>query len=194
MVWFCYQCYRFVNAVTRNVTCGICHSEFVDDIDTGVAMPYYWHERMMQRYPTRQVQQAPQVPNQDTNPFGRPGPMRIPLPPTQPAANQGPPANRRSTQRRRTYRGENMYVTPDGLIVRPNPRVPSEAEVTRRRQALDIKELTAEQAEELCSICLDESCATAAFLPCNHYFHQACMERWLEQKNACPLCQQIVAP
>jgi len=89
-----------------------------------------------------------------------------------------------------------MFVTPDGRIVdQPSvPGVASEAEVQRRRSALTIKNLTEKQKEDPCSICLDDHSDDAAFLPkCQHYFHKACMERWLEQKNSCPLCQELVA-
>ena len=90
-----------------------------------------------------------------------------------------------------------MYVTPDGRIVTEptTPGCASEAEVERRRSALRTITLSERQQEEDCSICLDPHAERAALIPaCNHYFHNACMERWLEEKNACPLCQKIVAP
>ena len=107
-----------------------------------------------------------------------------------------PPMNRRQTPAPVNRGRPQMFVTPDGRIVdQPTtPGVASEAEVQRRRSALTIKKLTEKQKEDPCSICLDDHSDTAAFLPnCQHYFHQACMERWLEQKNSCPLCQELVA-
>merc|ERR1712004_225369 len=109
---------------------------------------------------------------------------------------QLPPMNRRQTPAPVNRGRPQMFVTPDGRIVdQPTtPGVASEAEVQRRRSALTIKKLTEKQKEDPCSICLDDHSDTAAFLPnCQHYFHQACMERWLEQKNSCPLCQELVA-
>jgi hypothetical protein len=110
--------------------------------------------------------------------------------------NALPPMNQRNTPAPVNRGRPQMFVTPDGRIVdQPTvPGVASEAEVQRRRSALTIKKLTEKQKEDPCSICLDDHSDTAAFLPrCQHYFHQACMERWLEQKNSCPLCQELVA-
>jgi DNA-directed RNA polymerase subunit RPC12/RpoP len=42
-----------------------------------------------------------------------------------------------------------------------------------------------------CSICKEEYKVgdVAKMLPCNHYFHVACIDRWLERSNMCPLCR-----
>jgi Ring finger domain len=47
----------------------------------------------------------------------------------------------------------------------------------------------------VCSICdkeyLEEEDIYESNNPrCGHVFHQACMERWLEIQNACPICTQ----
>jgi len=90
-----------------------------------------------------------------------------------------------------------MYVNRAGFIV-GQPQTPgttSVAEVQRRRAALRIITLTEQQQEDACSICLDRHTDDAAFIPaCGHYFHPTCMERWLEEKNTCPLCNKTVAP
>ena len=114
--------------------------------------------------------------NPTRNPFGTQfgTPMRIPL----------------SPERRPT-----MYVTPDGFIVDRPIGVASEAEVQRRKAALRIKILTEQQHADVCSICLDPHIERAAFISiCGHYFHNSCMERWLIEKNTCPLCNETVAP
>lgn len=88
-----------------------------------------------------------------------------------------------------------MYLTPDGFIVDRPIGVASEAEVQRRKAALRIKILTEQQRADVCSICLDPHIERAAFISiCGHYFHNSCMERWLIEKNTCPLCNETVAP
>lgn len=47
--------------------------------------------------------------------------------------------------------------------------------------------------ETLCSICHDDFCDGDAvrLLPCNHYHHVACVDKWLldaSRAPACPLC------
>ena len=48
---------------------------------------------------------------------------------------------------------------------------------------------------ETCSICFGEF-EEAKKLPCNHYFHKACLRQWLERlevsKMSCPVCRQPV--
>ena len=41
-----------------------------------------------------------------------------------------------------------------------------------------------------CPCCLDEiDQDTLEVTECNHRFHQACLQRWLEENNTCPLCR-----
>lgn len=56
---------------------------------------------------------------------------------------------------------------------------------------LDQKQLS-ENGE--CSICLEEfQCdGKALILSCNHYFHEACIKRWFQEQNFCPICKQEV--
>ena len=30
--------------------------------------------------------------------------------------------------------------------------------------------------------------------PCNHIFHNICLEKWLEFKNECPYCRREIPP
>jgi hypothetical protein len=41
-----------------------------------------------------------------------------------------------------------------------------------------------------CTVCLNdfEENEEVKQLPCKHYFHTECIEKWLQQKDACPLC------
>jgi len=45
--------------------------------------------------------------------------------------------------------------------------------------------------EEECSICLDEFNGEISLLPCLHYFHEECIDSWLEKSNQyeCPICR-----
>ncbi|KAJ0901540.1 putative transcription factor C2H2 family [Helianthus annuus] len=52
------------------------------------------------------------------------------------------------------------------------------------------------EEEDVCAICLQEfemseRCTT---LECKHRYHQECIEKWLEQKNDCPICRAKVFP
>lgn len=43
-----------------------------------------------------------------------------------------------------------------------------------------------------CPICLEDIEAGAMLrkLTCKHYFHKACLDKWLSHKSVCPICQQ----
>lgn len=46
-----------------------------------------------------------------------------------------------------------------------------------------------------CTICTDAiASARATTLVCGHIFHQACIGKWLERANTCPLCRADVHP
>lgn len=55
--------------------------------------------------------------------------------------------------------------------------------------------LVGENGEKLsCAVCLEEFCGGAQLrgLPCMHRFHAGCIDRWLQQKATCPICQRSV--
>lgn len=47
-----------------------------------------------------------------------------------------------------------------------------------------------------CTICLEntkEGGLSGAYrLPCSHWFHKACLHRWLQHNNNCPNCRHVV--
>eukprot|EP00029_Vermamoeba_vermiformis_P001602 TRINITY_DN11796_c0_g1_i1.p1 TRINITY_DN11796_c0_g1~~TRINITY_DN11796_c0_g1_i1.p1 ORF type:complete len:245 (+),score=10.26 TRINITY_DN11796_c0_g1_i1:188-922(+) len=45
-----------------------------------------------------------------------------------------------------------------------------------------------------CTVCLNdfEENEEVKQLPCKHYFHTECIEKWLQQRDACPLCNAAV--
>jgi len=48
----------------------------------------------------------------------------------------------------------------------------------------------------LCAICLTdyEDGETIRVLPCQHFFHPACVDQWLASRNVCPMCKAVVDP
>lgn len=45
---------------------------------------------------------------------------------------------------------------------------------------------------EVCSICLHDISRLATVRPCNHQYDLACINKWLEISNTCPLCKASV--
>ncbi|KAJ5396361.1 uncharacterized protein N7487_010664 [Penicillium crustosum] len=48
-------------------------------------------------------------------------------------------------------------------------------------------------SDETCSLCLEEFSSVSIFrrLPCEHYFHQPCIDKWVCKRDAsCPLCRK----
>jgi len=45
-----------------------------------------------------------------------------------------------------------------------------------------------------CAICLSdyEAGDLLRWLPCQHHFHQACADQWLQRSNCCPLCRECI--
>ena len=43
-----------------------------------------------------------------------------------------------------------------------------------------------------CSVCMDDVQLgdEVVFLPCNHWFHEACATAWLSEHNTCPICRK----
>lgn len=67
---------------------------------------------------------------------------------------------------------------------------------TRDTTAMELEQLSPQETEEKdrisssCSICLCEyeDLDELRHLPCDHYFHQECVDEWLKLKRTCPLC------
>ena len=98
-----------------------------------------------------------------------------------------------------------MYVTADGQIVTAQqlqasraPTAATQREISRRKAAMVREAVRPDENNKIhpCSICLqDYEDGIGATVPsCKHQFHVNCLEKWLEQKNTCPLCQSTAAP
>jgi E3 ubiquitin-protein ligase RNF38/44 len=56
--------------------------------------------------------------------------------------------------------------------------------------------LLGEAGEKLsCAVCLEEFVEGAQLraLPCLHKYHKDCIDKWLQQKAACPVCNRAVS-
>lgn len=46
---------------------------------------------------------------------------------------------------------------------------------------------------ESCAVCLEpHACQASVQLECDHVFHHACINQWLNKCGTCPLCRQVV--
>jgi hypothetical protein len=43
-----------------------------------------------------------------------------------------------------------------------------------------------------CAICLEESSEVSVLLPCEHRFHEACVQQWAGISNSCPICRSRI--
>ena len=56
-------------------------------------------------------------------------------------------------------------------------------------QELDVSKL----GLEICTVCLENMSGNIKILKsCKHKYHSKCLDKWLEKKNSCPICRQIV--
>jgi hypothetical protein len=44
---------------------------------------------------------------------------------------------------------------------------------------------------DVCSICLQDM-ENAKITPCNHFYHEMCLRKWLSTKTDCPLCSEKI--
>ncbi|CAM1511158.1 Fc.00g086710.m01.CDS01 [Cosmosporella sp. VM-42] len=70
------------------------------------------------------------------------------------------------------------------------PPATAEALKTLERKTVD-KAMIGTDGPTECSICIDElkEGETAVYLPCKHFFHEACVVLWLQEHNTCPICR-----
>jgi hypothetical protein len=56
------------------------------------------------------------------------------------------------------------------------------------------QEMLGPEGKAECSICMDpvELGTEVTVLPCKHWFHDQCIEMWLNQHNTCPHCRRPI--
>lgn len=73
------------------------------------------------------------------------------------------------------------------------PPASTEALANLSRRLVDASMLDGDSKTE-CTICIDDMKVgdLAAFLPCKHWFHEACVVLWLKEHNTCPVCRASI--
>merc|ERR1712142_1330810 len=97
------------------------------------------------------------------------------------------------------------------LIRQQQPWTPNEQEVRGQPEEFELAEddpsskgldeaqinrfprsnITIAQMDKSCSVCLEdfERGISIRTLPCRHFFHSQCIERWLKNHTKCPMCR-----
>jgi len=59
-----------------------------------------------------------------------------------------------------------------------------------------LQEIDQDDLHDICAICLTEyeDGEQLRVLPCEHFFHPGCVDQWLRNHNACPMCKGVVDP
>lgn len=70
----------------------------------------------------------------------------------------------------------------------------ADPEMVRALPVFTCKRSCHSESQETCAVCLGEYVEgeLGRCLPCNHRFHQPCIDRWLEQSKLCPLCMVAI--
>jgi len=72
----------------------------------------------------------------------------------------------------------------------PKPPPPASKEALKHLKTLTIAQEHVDKKLD-CGICKDEYAVgdEVKQLPCEHFFHRPCIEKWLTMSNSCPLCR-----
>lgn len=65
------------------------------------------------------------------------------------------------------------------------------SDVKETKETIETKET--KETKEMCPICQDnfEKSSKIRTLKCKHCFHEACINKWIEMRNLCPLCNIV---
>ncbi|MBE3111506.1 MAG: hypothetical protein IMZ46_13550 [Acidobacteria bacterium] len=71
------------------------------------------------------------------------------------------------------------------------PPATEDAMAKLERKKMDETMRTKEGGKVECTVCIDEVKIgdEVIFLPCKHWFHEACVTMWLKEHNTCPICR-----
>ena len=74
------------------------------------------------------------------------------------------------------------------------PPPASEADIEALPKKAVDAEMLGKEGKAECSICMDnvDIGEEVTFLPCNHWFHGACVAEWLKQHDTCPHCRASI--
>ena len=134
------------------------------------------------------------------SPYYYPPPGRIiivnrPIPGMTPAAqSQFIPIN--ANQRVMVHQGPMIIQGPHG----PAILIPKQKKKTidNLSQYIEEQSLTKDMLEKgeqkNCSICLEDFIVgeKIIYLPCFHYYHAKCIEKWMKNSDKCPLCNNEI--
>lgn len=71
------------------------------------------------------------------------------------------------------------------------PPATEDAIAKLERKKMDEEMLAKEGGKVECTVCIDQVKVgdEVVFLPCKHWFHEACVTMWLKEHNTCPICR-----
>ena len=93
---------------------------------------------------------------------------------------------------------QRVMIAPNGMIMIPHG---PPLQIVKQKKTIDnlgeiigeqtlTKEMLEKGEQKNCSICLDDFVEgdKIIYLPCFHYYHSACIEKWTKTSDKCPLC------
>ena len=95
------------------------------------------------------------------------------------------------------YAPHQMLIVPHGPIVQL-PIKKQKKTIDNLGEIFEEQELTKDMLEKgeqkNCSICLDDFVVgeKIMYLPCFHYYHSKCIEKWMQNSDKCPLCNNEI--
>ncbi|XP_077463893.1 leukemia NUP98 fusion partner 1 isoform X2 [Stigmatopora argus] len=103
----------------------------------------------------------------------------------------------RPHQRARRSSSDDNGRTKSGVLEKRIGTIPELSEFFQKRFCLqDKRKLSIIDDAKLCLLCHDNMCPSGGAvqkLHCVHAFHKECAERWLEKKQACPMCRIMMS-
>ena len=101
------------------------------------------------------------------------------------------PANQRIAINPTNVVNPMMFVNPQGQVLLKKQKkktIDNLAELLEERNLT--KEMLEKGEQKNCSICLDDFVVgdKIMYLPCFHYYHSKCIEKWAHSSDKCPLC------